>query len=327
MKKLLLLLSMGLFTMAANAQDELLNPEERESVFTTMQASQDEAAPADTSWKTGGTLGLNFSQVYLENWAAGGQSSVSGTALVNVFANYKKDNLSWDNTLDLAYGLLRQGDEGIVIKTDDRIDFSSKFGYKASKKWYYSGLVNFRTQFAPGFEIVDGVPDENNLISQFLAPAYTLASLGMDYKSNEKLTVFISPVTYKQTIVLNDSLSNEGAFGVEVGENFRHEVGGYIRLAYAANLVENVSLTTRADFFSNYLNNPQNIDINWEMLISMKINEFMSATITTQLIYDDDIILQKKDPVEDGEGNVIDSGRGPGVQFKEVLAIGFNYKF
>ncbi len=339
MKKNLLLLPVVLFSLVLNAQDELLNPEERESVFTNLQSPQDEDAPADTSWNTGGTLGLNFSQVYLENWAAGGQSSISGTALVNAFANYKKDRLSWDNTLDLAYGILRQGDEGVVIKTDDRLDFSSKFGYKASKKWYYSGLVNFRTQFAPGYELVDGVPDENNLISQFLAPAYTLASLGMDYKPNDKLTVFLSPVTYKQTIVLNDSLADVGAFGVEAaefnefgekvtdGRNFRHEVGGYIRLAYTANLVENVSLTTRADFFSNYLNNPENIDINWEMLISMKINKFMSATITTQLIYDDDITLQKKDPVLNDEGTVVDSGRGPGVQFKEVLAIGFNYKF
>lgn len=338
MKRLLFLLTL-FASMQLSAQDELLSGEERERVFNTMTAVPQEEAPADTSWKTGGTLGLNFSQVYLENWAAGGQSSISGTALVNLFANYAEGNTTWDNTLDLAYGLLRQGDEGVVIKTDDRIDFASKYGYKASKKWYYSALVNFRTQFAPGYELVDGVPDENNLISDILAPAYTLASLGMDYKPNKKFTAFISPATYKLTIVMNDSLADVGAFGVEAaefndlgekiadGKNLRHEIGGYLRLAYTTDVVENVSLQTRIDLFSNYLNNPQNIDVNWEMLISMKINEFMSATVTTQLIYDDDIILQKKAPVVNDEGTVIDSGRGPGVQFKEVLAIGFNYKF
>ncbi|WP_306642284.1 DUF3078 domain-containing protein [Sanyastnella coralliicola] len=324
MKKLLL--SIALFSsVSLFAQDSLLSEPEKEKVFTALQ--QDDAAPADTSWKKGGTLGLNFSQVYLENWAAGGQSSLSGTALVNLFANYSKGKASWDNTLDLAYGLLRQGEEGVLIKTDDRIDFASKYGYKAGKKWYYSALLNFRTQFAPGYALVDGVPDESNIISDLLAPAYTLASLGMDYKPNNKFTAFISPATYKMTIVMNDSLADIGAFGVDPGENFRSEIGGYVRAAYNTAVVENVSFLTKIDLFSNYLNNPGNIDVNWEVLISMKINEFMNATVSTQLLYDDDIALQKKDEVFNDEGVLIDSGRGPGVQFKEVLAIGFSYKF
>lgn len=235
--------------------------------------------------------------------------------------------MTWDNNLDLAYGLIRQGDEGVVIKTDDRIDFSSKFGQKASEKWYYSGLVNFRTQFAPGYELLDGVPNQNNVISDLLAPAYTLVALGMDYKPNTKFTAFISPATYKLTIVMNDSLASVGAFGVDPGENLRSEIGGYVRLGYNSEVVENVTLTTRIDLFSNYLNNPENIDVNWEMLISMKINKFLSATISTQLMYDDDITLQKKDPVLDEDGTVLDAGRGPGVQFKEVFGLGISYKF
>lgn len=288
-------------------------------------------APAETAdttaWFIGGTTALNFSQVFLQNWAAGGQSSVSGTALFQGYANYKRENMTWDNTLDLAYGILRQGDQGLVIKTDDRIDFSSKFGQKATDKWYYSALVNFRTQFAPGYQIVDGIPDQNNIISDLLAPAYTLAALGMDFKPNPKFTAFLSPATYKLTIVMNDSLAALGAFGVDPGENIRHEIGGYVRLGYTNEIMENVNLTTRIDFFSNYINNPQNIDINWEMLISMKVNKYLSVTIATQLMYDDDIILQKRDPVIDAQGIVLDSGRGPGVQFKEVLGIGFSYQF
>ena len=128
------------------------------------------------------------------------------------------------------------------------------------------------------------------------------------------------------TVVMDSSLSAAGAFGVDPGTNVRSEIGGYVRMAYNTNLVENVGLTTRIDLFSNYLNNPENIDINWEVLISMKVNKFMSATISTQLLYDDDVTLQKKDPIVEDDV-VIDSGRGPGVQFKEVLAIGFSYKF
>jgi hypothetical protein len=308
------------------SQNETITNADKEQVLGAI-ATQD-IAPADSSsWATGGTTALNFSQVYLQNWAAGGQSSVSATALVQLFANFKRENMTWDNTLDLAYGLLRQGDEGIVIKTDDRIDFMSKYGKKATEKWYYSALVNFRTQFAPGYQIVGGVPDQSNIISDLLAPAYTLAALGMDFKPSEKFTAFISPVTYKLTIVMNDSLAGIGAFGVTPGENFRSEVGGYVRMGYTNDIMENVNLTTRIDFFSNYVNNPQNIDINWEMLISMKVNKFLSATIGTQLLYDHDVILQKKDPIVNDEGITTDSGRGPGVQFKEVLGIGISYKF
>ncbi|MFM1932740.1 MAG: hypothetical protein RL226_2043 [Bacteroidota bacterium] len=285
-----------------------------------------DVASADTNWTKGGTFGLNLSQVHLENWAAGGQSSVSATGLVNLFANYKKGKGQWDNTLDLAYGLLRQGQNGVVLKTDDKIDFASKYGHQASQHWFYSALLNFRTQFAPGYNIVNGVPDKTNKISDLLSPAYMLASIGMDYKPNSKFTAFLSPATYKMTVVLDSALSSVGAYGVDPGTNVRSEIGGYVRLGYTTDLVENVSLMTRIDLFSNYINNPQNIDINWETLISMKVNKFMSATISTQLLYDDDVILQKKDPVLE-DGVVLDSGRGPGVQFKEVLAIGFSYKF
>lgn len=292
----------------------------------TLMLPPTDVAVADSSWKTGGTVGLNLSQVHLENWASGGQSSVSASGLVNLFANYTKGKGTWDNTLDIAYGLLRQGQNGVVLKTDDKIDFASKYGHKATEHWYYSGLLNFRTQFAPGYNLVDGVPDKTNVISDFLSPAYMLASLGMDYKPNDKFTAFISPSTYKMTVVMDSALSAVGAFGVDPGTNVRSEIGGYVRMAYNTNLVENVGLMTRIDLFSNYLNNPENIDINWEVLISMKVNKFMSATISTQLLYDDDVTLQKKDPIVEDDV-VIDSGRGPGVQFKEVLAIGFSYKF
>ena len=120
-------------------------------------------AVADSSWKTGGTVGLNLSQVHLENWASGGQSSVSASGLVNLFANYTKGKGTWDNTLDSAYGLLRQGQNGVVLKTDDRIDFASKYGHKATEHWYYSALLNFRSQFAPGYNLVDGVPDKSSI--------------------------------------------------------------------------------------------------------------------------------------------------------------------
>lgn len=324
MKKFLLLLTLA-WSFSLQAQDQVLDGDEKDRIFSTLRESS--AAVVDSNWTVGCTTGLQLSQVYLKNWAAGGQTSVSGTALVNAQANLHRGKISFDNSLDLAYGLLRQGDEGVVLKTDDRIDLASKFGYEARKNWYYSALFNFRTQFAPGYNLVDGVPDENNVISDFLAPAYGLLALGLDYQPSDRFTAFVAPVTYKMTLVMNDSLASVGAYGVTPGENFRSEVGGYVRFGYSSELVENVTLSTRIDLFSNYLNNPQNIDIHWDVLVSMKVNEFMTTTITTNLMYDNDVILQIKDPVIDDQGVVVSSGRGPGVQFKEVLAIGFNYKF
>ena len=310
------------FSALVSAQDgnKVLTSAEEKALVDKLSTK---AEKGDSLWKFGGTSGLNFSQVYLSNWVAGGQSSVSATGLVSLFGNYRKGKSTWDNTLDLAYGLLRQGDAGQLIKTDDKIDFSSKYGREASSKWFYSGLLNFRTQFAPGYPIVNGAENRSVLLSEFLAPGYVLAAAGMDYKPSDKFTAFISPVTIKSTIVMNDSLSAAGAFGVEKGENIRNEIGGYLKMMFKTQVVENVDFQTRLDLFSNYLNNPLNIDINWETLVTMKVNNFLSATISTQLLYDDDIdILVPNDPLD-----VTDDELGPRVQFKQVLSLGLSYKF
>lgn len=310
------LLLCSTYSWAQDANNKVLTPEEETMLVKTLTTPVDSLA-ADTTWKKGGTLGLNFSQVYLSNWAAGGQNSLSSNGLVSLFANRAKGKSSWDNTLDLAYGMLWQGDAA-GVKTDDKIDFASKWGYQANQDWFYSALFNFRTQFAPGYE--DPFADDLVRISDFLAPAFSLAALGMDYKPSDNFTAFISPSTLKMTIVNDTTLSTN--YGVAAGEMFRAEIGGYAKVQYTTELAENVSLMTKIDLFSNYLNNPQNVDVNWETLISMKINEYMSATISTQLIYDDDIAIARSQEYLESTG----IAAGPITQFKEVLAVGFSYK-
>lgn len=289
-------------------------------------------------WKTGGVFGANFTQVSLRNWAAGGQSSISLNGLLDLFANYRKDNMSWDNNLSLAYGEAQIGG-GNWLKSDDRIELNSKYGQKASEDWYYSALLNFRTQFAPGFSD----PNEQERISDFMAPGYLLGAVGMDYQPHDRLTIFISPITTKLTVVNIQSLADAGAFGVEAaeyvdnnpdstkltdGKNTRLEVGGYFRMSWKKNIWENVNFQTNLDLFSNYANNPENIDINWNSLLSMKVNKYLTTTITTALIYDDDIDIVETDangiPKQDANGSQI---VGPRNQFKYVLAVGFQYQF
>ena len=280
-------------------------------------------------WKTGGVVSLNISQVSLTNWSAGGENSLSVTGLINVFANYKKGSSTWDNDLDLSYGVVQQGN-ATIQKTDDKIDFTSKYGQKAFKNWYYAGLINFKSQMTAGFNY----PDDTTEVSNFMAPGYILGAIGMDFKPSKVFTLFISPVTMKTTIVNDQNLANAGAYGVEPaeidtlgniiskGKNIRSEYGGYLRALVKKDIMKNVNLQSKLELFSNYSEDPGNIDVNWEVLIAMKVNKYISATISTQLLYDHDI-----DIAIDTNGDDIPDKVGPRTQFKEVLAIGISYKF
>ena len=264
-------------------------------------------------WKKSGLVSANFSQVSLTNWAAGGQSSMSGVFLVNYLANYKKDSLSWDNFLDLRYGFLKE-DQKDLTKSSDKIEFNSKVGYATGGGCNYTALVNFKSQFAAGYNY-PRTPNDN-YISKFLAPAYINIALGMDYK-NDFISFFASPATGKFTIVSDDTLSARGEFGVDPGKKFRSEFGASVRFAAKKEIFKNVTALTKLDLFSNYFHNPGNIDVDWTFMLNMKVNEWLSANLLTQLIYDDDIKIL--DP---------DTGKSaPMVQFMEMFGAGLSFKF
>lgn len=288
-----------------------------------------QAVDSVDGWKKGGTFSLNVSQTSLTNWSAGGQSSVAVNGLVSFFLNYKKGNGLLENNLDIGYGAMKQGEAKEWWKTDDKIDFTSKYGYKMKKHLFMAVLLNVKTQMNDGYNY----PDDSTLVSRFMAPGYLLGAIGFDYKPDDKFGAFVSPLTSKSTFVLDQELANNGAYGVDAatyddlgvliteGKNSRTEFGGYMRMFYKQNLMKNIDLTTKLELFSNYIENPQNIDVNWDVLVSMKVNKYISATIATTLIYDHDIDIQH-DTADNGTPIV-----GPRTQFKEVLQVGFNYKF
>jgi hypothetical protein len=277
-------------------------------------------------WKTGGVIAFNLAQTSLTNWSAGGQNSVAANGIFSAFANYTHNKSVWVNSLDLGYGILKQGKENNVRKTDDKLDFLSKYGQEAFRNFYYAALFNFKTQMAPGYNY----PDVTNKISDFLSPGYMVLALGLDYKPNPYFSAFIAPVTSRITFVNDKVLSDSGAFGVTPGKKSLNEFGGYIRAIYSKNdfkseFLKNVAFTTKIDLFSNYSNKPQNIVVNWETLIAFKVNKFISANINTQLIYDDKIKI-----LDDKNGNgTADPGEssGPRVQFKEILGVGLSFNF
>lgn len=142
-------------------------------------------------WKKGGTLIINLNQGSLSNWAGGGEQNTLGiNGIFNYGINYRKGKNTWDNYFDLALGMQNATSYSKFRKTDDRIDITSKYGYQVSKKWYAAALINFNSQALEGF---DYGTTSNTKISNFLTPGKLLLSLGMDYRPNEHLSLFISP--------------------------------------------------------------------------------------------------------------------------------------
>jgi hypothetical protein len=264
-------------------------------------------------WKSKGMAGLNFSQVSLTNWAQGGESSYAMNLLSAFSLDYASGNSSWANSFDAGYGIQKIGDKE-AGKTDDHIEIATRYGYKTSNNWNITGMLNLKSQFTKGYKLTT---TDRILISDFMSPGYILLSVGMEYKPGDSFYASLSPVAGKMTVVMNDSLSAVGSFGVKPGENIRSEFGGSVKIGLNKEIMKNVSLTTTLDLFSNYIDTPQNIDVSWKMLINMKVNEFLSANISTHLLYDDDINYT------DGEG----VNQGPRVQFKEIIGVGFSVKF
>jgi hypothetical protein len=288
------------------------------------------ASPADTShWRIGGVGGFNFAQTSYTNWAAGGEDALSGTGITSLFANYLKGKTSWDNTLDMAYGKTELG-HGRPRKSDDKIDLASKYGrYAFADHWYYSGLFNFKSQFDNGYNY----PNDTTVVSRFMAPTFFVLSIGLDYKIKDYFSLFIGPVTAKVTVVNDQTLADAGSYGVQKatydntgrllspGKKHLEEFGGYVKVAFKKDVMKNVNLATKLELFSNYLKDPQNIVVNWETLIAMRINKYISANVSTQLMYDDKVNTKILNPDKTYKVN------GPRVQFKEVLSIGISYKF
>ena len=265
----------------------------------------------DTLWTKSGNTTINFSQVSLNNWAAGGKSSMSGVMLLNYAFNYKKDKLSWDNSFDFRYGFLKEEDQKLR-KSDDKIDVNSKLGIVANGNWNYAGLVNFKSQFASGYNY----PDTDNTISKFMAPGYLNFGIGMDYKT-DIISVLMAPLSGKLTFVTDDNLAAEGAFGVDPGKNLRAELGATVKALLKKDIMKNVTLDTKIDLFSNYIDQPKNIDVDWTLKIIMKVNDYLSANLITHMIYDNDVKIRGDNP---------DIPPSPALQFMESFGVGLTFK-
>jgi hypothetical protein len=295
MKKKSVLLSFFLLTglfFSAQAQDKATV--KNLAAYATKDTIQ--------GWKHSGITGITFGQTSLTNWVAGGDNTISGDIILNVSANYLKDKWFWDNNLSAEYGMLYSSAYDWQ-KAADKINLKSVAGWGISDKWSAAFLLNFNTQFANGYNY----PDKEHFISTFMAPAYANAALGFTYKPNKKYNFFLSPIAEKAIFVLNDSLSDAGAFGVDPGKKMKWETGAYVMATTNQTLAGNVSLISTLDLFTPYNKNFGNVDVNWDLLISWKFNKLFSATLNTTVRYYDAEIKR--------------------IQFKEILGLGLTYNF
>ena len=274
---------------------------------------------ADTTehWKYGGNLNINFSQVALENWTGGGQNAISVNGSLHFEAAYEKDKAAILNKLDLGYGLIRQGsfNDGFR-KSDDQLQIRTNYTRNISKNLELSGALNFQTSMTQGFDYTedDQGNEQQALISDFMAPGYLVSTVGFAYTPSENLSLILAPVSGKTTFVLNDRLSDQGTYGVPAGKQVRQEIGANFQLDAHGSLAKNVSYQTTARLFSAY-DDPLEVDINWDGQLNLKVNDYLTTNLTIALIYEEDVDV-----------NRADGTTGPDTQFKEVLAVGLNFR-
>ena len=281
-------------------------------------------------WTKENKVGLDISQITFVNWNAGGNNSISGLVKGQFVRTYTKDNINWKNELIMRYGINKQESQE-VRKTDDQFLFNSTFGYKRDSisNWYYAGKFSFNTQFANGYSY----PNTDLAISKPFAPAYTFLGIGAEYSRKDlNLNLYLSPLTQKTTMVFDQRLANQGAFGVDKavydefgvllreGKNIRNEIGILITNQWKKEIFKNINFEHRVSLYTDYINNFGNVDVDWQLQLDMTVNQYVKANIGTHIVYDDDI----KSKEEEGGVQVV---KGPKIQLKQLLGVGVVYQF
>lgn len=291
--------------------------------FSSFSQDTDEEGTPKEGWSKSGTITLLINQSAFLNWQAGGDNSFAGNLIINYDINYIKGDWLWDNKLLASYGLTNNDDDGIR-KTDDQLDFNSILGKKLIKNWNFSFFMNFKSQFTDGYDYNSDFLGDNEDFptSGLLKPAYLSFGLGLLWKKSDKLYVNISPITAKITLITGEifSLNDDDpenifyessnlieTFGVDPGASSLFEFGLNIRSYYKLDLMKNINMENIFSVYSNYLDKPQNVDIDYTMNLVMKINDVFSTNLTFQIIYDDNAYK--------------------GFQIREVFGLGLNFGF
>lgn len=286
------------------------------------QDATEEEKPKD-GWTKVGNASLLFSQAaFNEEWTGGGTSNYAANLVLTYDANYKKGKLNWDNRIMADYGITKTDEQDFVRKTNDRLEINSILGRQIKESnWFYSFFMNFRTQFASGYEFSeDGQGMEiREETTKFMSPGYLQAGPGFLWKKSDNLKVNIAPATARMIFVSSKFTDRTGEaaimafndmggyFGVDANETTRFEFGAALGAYAKFDLMENITMENVLNLYSNYLEDPQNVDIDYTLNVIMAINKWITANATFQAIYDDNAVQ--------------------GFQIRETLGVGVTYGF
>ena len=301
------------------------------------------------AWLHEGLFSIGINEGFLHNWAAGGE--IASLAVNSIFQGnltYLNHGSIWSNTLDLAYGLnYAYSNSFVPRKTDDRIDFTSKFGSRMNKStdFYYSALFNFKSQFTHGYDYT--IPGwQHAPTSDFMSPAYLTLALGMEYRKGADISLFLSPLAGREVLAnaRYTSLTAQGAFGIDSGKTNKFQLGAYFSGRYKVDVRKNMTFTTRLDLYSNYLaknttnaagvvvkqDNPGNIQCLWDNLFVLKAYKTLSLTFGLTVVYDNNFPYSSTyvDKTTGLTVNKNQPGEGLGwAQVSQVFTFGIAYKF
>jgi len=275
-------------------------------------------------WRYRTEASFSLNQGMVSNWVKGGENNISTALDITWFADYnnKSKLLSSANFARIKYGLIKSGSESIR-KNLDLLETNSKLNHKAFGKFDFSGIMLFKTQVSKGYNYPDTIP-----VSKLLNPAILTLGFGLDYKPNKKTSINLSPLSYKATFVPDTSAIEQTKYGIAADRRSKHEPGASFMIMNEMRPMKNMTVTNRLQLFTNYVNNPLNIDVDWEMIIQANLNWFTDVRLNTHLIFDDDtktpLFDKDKNPVMGEDGKQRKTAR---VQFKELLGFSFIFRF
>lgn len=286
--------------------------------FSVNITAQEDLVKKDSTWVFTANTSVNFSNVGLSNWSGGGNSSIAIGGVFDGKASKETEKNFLIQSIALNFGVARLGGRGNLFKkTDDQFLLETRYGCKFLKHWSFFSDITIRSQFIAGYNYgidSEGNEFEDERISNFLAPGYINKGVGVQYK-NSIISMGIAPFTGKTTLVLDEELSSQGAFGVAPGDYARFELGMNFNAQLEAKILQNTSFKSNLNLFSNY-QNPDKVDVNWETLLELKVNKYITTNFGTTLIYDHDVLIPQENERLSRK-----------VQFRHVLNLNFGYKF
>lgn len=276
-------------------------------------------------WKYRTEAAFVLNQSSMTNWVKGGESNLSTAVDITTYADYKNASLklSSNNFARFKFGYIKSGENGIR-KNLDLLETNSKLNHKAFGKFDFSGIMLFKTQLAPGYNY----PNDSVQVSKFINPAILTIGLGLDYKPNKNTSINFSPLSYKGTFVPDTAHIDQTKYGIAYNKKSLNEPGVSFMITNEYKPSKTVTVINRLQLFTNYINNPQNIDIDWEMIVVANLNWFTDVRFNTHLIFDDDtktvVLDDNKKPVLRPDGTQMKTAR---IQFKEMLGFSLVFRF